>query len=381
LEIPNHLGYSWLFIKPAGACRNVIGPAVFRIPGFSMAEELTLVTGATGFVGSHVVRQLLRRGDRVRILARNSSRKANVEAFGCEIAIGDLRDSTSLLRCVQGCGRVYHVAADYRLWARNPQEIYDNNVGGTRNLLSVCCEAGVEKVVYTSTVGTIGLRKDGVPANEDSPVKLDDMIGHYKRSKFMAEQVAREFAASGLPVVIVNPTTPIGAGDIKPTPTGKIIFEAIKGRMPAYVETGLNLVGVEDVARGHLLAEEKGRIGERYILGGENWSLEEILDGVARICGKHTPRFRIPWALALVAGYVENFVVGTVFCREPLIPLEGVRMARYKMYISSEKARNELGYNPAPVEKALREAVDYFRNEWQPDSKQDRISNLRAKTI
>jgi dihydroflavonol-4-reductase len=346
-----------------------------------MAEELTFVTGATGFIGSHVVRQLLRRGDRVRILARNSSRKSNVESFGCEIAIGDLKDSMSLLRCVQGCSRVYHVAADYRLWARNPQDIYDNNVGGTRNLLSACCEAGVEKVVYTSTVGTIGIRKDGPPADEDSPVKLDDMIGHYKRSKFMAEQVAKEFASSGLPVVIVNPTTPVGAGDLKPTPTGNIILEFIKGRMPAYVDTGLNIVGVEDVAQGHLLAEIHGRIGERYILGGENWSLEEILDALARICNKRTPRFRIPWTLALVAGYFENFAIGTLLRREPLIPLEGVRMARYKMYISSEKARKELDYNPQPAEKALREAVDYFRYDWQPDSTQDRISNLRADTI
>jgi dihydroflavonol-4-reductase len=346
-----------------------------------MAGEFTFVTGATGFVGSHVVRQLLIRGDRVRILARNSSRKSNIEAFGCEIAIGDLRDSMSLLRCVQGCRYAYHVAADYRLWARTPQDIYDNNVGGTRNLLSACCEAGVEKVVYTSTVGTIGLRKDGLPADEDSPVKLDDMIGHYKRSKFMAEQVAREFAASGLPVVIVNPTTPVGPGDIKPTPTGRIILEFIKGRMPAYVDTGLNLVGVEDVARGHLLAETNGKIGERYILGGENWSLEEILEGLAQICGKHLPRVRIPWTLALVAGWVENLVMGTIFRREPMIPLEGVRMARYKMFISSERARKELGYNPQPVEKALREAVDYFRHEWQPDSAQDRISNLRIKAI
>jgi len=346
-----------------------------------MAEDLTFVTGATGFIGSHVVRQLLLRGDRVRILARNSSRKSNIETFGCEIAIGDLKDSMSLLRCVQGCRRVYHVAADYRLWARNPQDIYDNNVGGTRNLLSACCEAGVEKVVYTSTVGAIGLRKDGLPVDEDSPVKLDDMIGHYKRSKFMAEQVAREFAASGLPVVIVNPTTPVGAGDIKPTPTGRIILEFIKGHMPAYVETGLNLVGVEDVARGHLLAETNGRLGERYILGGENWSLEEILDALARICGRHTPRFRIPWTLALVAGYLDNFVMGSILRREPLIPLEGVRMSRYKMYISSEKARKELGYNPGPAEKALREAVEYFRNEWHPDSAQDRISKLRAKMI
>lgn len=346
-----------------------------------MAEELTLVTGATGFVGSHVVRQLLQRGDRVRIFARNSSRKSNVESFGCEIAIGDLKDPISLLRCVQGCRRVYHIAADYRLWAKNPQEIYDNNVGGTRNLLSACCEAGVEKVVYTSTVGTIGMRKDGLPADEATPVKLDDMIGNYKRSKFMAEQVAHEFAASGLPVVIVNPTTPIGPGDIKPTPTGKIILEFIKNRMPAYVDTGLNLVGVEDVAKGHLLAEEKGNVGERYILGGENWSLEEILEALARICGKHMPRFRIPWILALTAGYLENFFMGSILRREPLIPLEGVRMARYKMYISSEKARKELGYNPQPAEKALREAVEYFRCEWRPDSVQDRISNLREHTV
>jgi len=345
-----------------------------------MAEELTLVTGATGFVGSHVVRQLLRRGDRVRIFARNSSRKSNIEAFGCEIATGDLKDPISLLRCVQGCRRVYHVAADYRLWAKHPQDIYDNNVGGTRNLLSACCEAGVEKVVYTSTVGTIGMRKDGLPADESTPVKLDDMIGHYKRSKFMAEQVAHEFAASGLPVVIVNPTTPVGPGDIKPTPTGRIILEFIKNRMPAYVDTGLNLVGVEDVAKGHLLAEEKGNIGDRYILGGENWSLEEILEALAHICGKHMPRVRIPWIFALTAGYLDNFVMGTLLRREPLIPLEGVRMARHKMYISSEKARNDLDYNPQPAEKALREAVDYFRYEWQPDSAQDRISNLREHT-
>ena len=346
-----------------------------------MAEEITLVTGATGFIGSHVVRRLLLRGDRVRILARNSSRKSNVEAFGCEIAIGDLRDLTSLLRCVQGCRSVYHVAADYRLWAKNPQDIYNNNVGGTRNILSACCEAGVEKVVYTSTVGTIGMRKDGSPANEDSPVKLDDMIGHYKRSKFMAEQVAVECAASGLPVVIVNPTTPVGPGDIKPTPTGRIILEFIKGRMPAYVDTGLNVVGVEDVAVGHLLAETKGRVGERYILGGENWSLEEILEALARICGKRTPRFRIPWKLALVAGYIDNFVMGSVLRREPLIPLEGVRMAKHKMYISSEKARKDLGYDPKPAEKALREAAEYFRHDWHPDSAQDRISNLGANTI
>ncbi|HYK91828.1 MAG TPA: hopanoid-associated sugar epimerase [Acidobacteriota bacterium] len=346
-----------------------------------MSEDLTFVTGATGFIGSHVVRQLLLRGDRVRILARNSSRKSNIEGLGCEVVIGDLKDPMSMLRCAQGCRTVYHVAADYRLWVRNPQEIYDNNVGGTRNLLSACCEAGVQKVLYTSTVGTIGMRADGVPADEDSPVKLDDMIGHYKRSKFMAEQVACEFAASGLPLVIVNPTTPVGIGDLKPTPTGKIILDFIKGRLPAYVDTGLNLVNVEDVALGHLLAEKNGRIGERYILGGENWSLEEILETMARICGRRTPRVRIPYLAAVIFGYLDNFVMGAILRREPFIPLEGVRMARYKMYVSSEKARRELGYSPQPVEKALRDAVDYFRREWRPDSSQDRVSNLRADAV
>jgi dihydroflavonol-4-reductase len=346
-----------------------------------MANDLTFVTGATGFVGSHVVRLLRMRGDRVRILARNSSRKSNVEGVDCEIVIGDLKDAVSLLRCVQGCRRVYHVAADYRLWARDPQDIYDNNVAGTRNLLIACCEAGVEKVVYTSTVGAIGMRRDGLPADEDSPVTLDDMIGHYKRSKFMAEQVAMEFAASGLPVVIVNPTTPVGAGDLRPTPTGKIILDFIRGRMPAYVDTGLNIVGVEDVARGHLLAEVKGEIGQRYILGGENWSLEEILDALAHISGRRTPRVRIPWLLAWFAGSMDNLVLGTILRREPIIPLEGVKMARHRMYVSSEKARRELGYDPGPVEKALRDAVLYFRFQWRPDSANDRITNLREHTI
>ncbi len=346
-----------------------------------MTGDLTFVTGATGFIGSHVARLLVARGDRVRALARNSSPRDNIDHLKCEIVVGDLTDAMSLTRCVQGCRKVFHVGADYRLWARNPQEIYANNVAGTRNLLSACCEAGVEKVVYTSTVGTIGMRTDGVPANEDSPVSLDDMIGHYKRSKFMAEQVAREFAASGLPVVIVNPTTPVGAGDIKPTPTGKIILDFIEGRMPAYVDTGLNFVPVEDVARGHLLADERGRLGERYILGGENWSLEELLDALARISGRRTPRVRIPWFAARMAASVDNFVMGTVLRREPFIPKEGVQMARYKMYVSSEKARDELGYSPSPIEQALREAVDYYRNVWRPASVRSRVSDWRTKTV
>jgi dihydroflavonol-4-reductase len=344
-----------------------------------MTEDLTFVTGATGFIGSHVVQLLLARGDRVRILARNSSRKANIEGLSCEIVIGDLKDSTSLLRCIQGCRRVYHVAADYRLWSRNPEEIYQNNVAGTRNLLSACCEARVEKIIYTSTVGTIGMRKDGVPADEDSPVDLDGMIGHYKRSKFMAEQVAHEFAASGLPVVIVNPTTPVGAGDLKPTPTGKIILDFLRGHLPAYVDTGLNLVHVADVAQGHLLAEEKGRIGERYLLGGENWTLEEILDNLASLTGARMPRFRIPYAIAYLAAYMNQLVVGTIFRKEPSIPLEGARMARYKMFVSSEKARRELGFSPRSVTLALQEAVDYFQHRWKPDSAEDRVTNMRPK--
>ncbi len=345
-----------------------------------MADDFTFVTGATGFIGSHVVRLLRARGDRVRILVRPSSRPQNIEGLGCEIVEGDLREATPLVRYMQGCRWVYHVAADYRLWAPDPQEIYESNVAGTRNLLSACCEARVERVVYTSTVGTIGMRPDGVPANEDTPVSLDDMIGHYKRSKFMAEQVAREFASSGLPVVIVNPTAPVGYGDIKPTPTGKVVLDFLRGRLPAYVDTGLNIVAVEDVAVGHLLAQNKGEIGQRYILGGENLSLQQILELLAKICGKRMPRFPMPWTLALIAAYVEQFVVGGILRREPSIPLDGVRMARHKMYVTSGKACRELGYNPRPAEEALREAVDYFRHRWHPASAQDRISNLRAGT-
>jgi dihydroflavonol-4-reductase len=341
-------------------------------------DDLTFVTGAAGFIGSHVVRLLRMRGERIRILVRQSSRMQNIKGLGCEVIVGDLRDASSLARCVQGCRRVYHVAADYRLWARNPQEIYENNVAGTRNLLSACCEAGVEKVIYTSTVGTIGMRADGVPADEETPVSLDQMIGHYKRSKFMAEQVAREFARSGLPVVIVNPTTPVGSGDIKPTPTGKIILDFLRGRMPAYVDTGLNIVSVEDVARGQLLAEKKGVVGQRYILGGENLSLKEILDILAQVSGRRIPRVRIPWSVALVAGHLDQLLMGTILRREPSIPLDGVKMARHEMYVSSDKARRELGYNSTPADQALREAVEYFRSAWRLESAKDRVSNARA---
>jgi dihydroflavonol-4-reductase len=323
-------------------------------------DDLTFVTGATGFVGSHVARLLRMRGDRIRILVRQSSHMQNVKGLDCEIVVGDLRDASSLARCIRGCRRVYHVAADYRLWARNPREIYESNVAGTRNLLSACCEAGVEKVIYTSTVGAIGMRPDGAPADEETPVSLDQMIGHYKRSKFIAEQVAREFARSRLAVVIVNPTTPVGYGDIKPTPTGKVILDFVRGRMPAYVDTGLNIVAVEDVAQGHLLAEKKGVVGQRYILGGENLSLKEILETLAQISGRRIPRVRIPWFVAVIAGHMDQFLKGAILRREPSIPLDGVRMARHKMYVNSDKARRELGYNPRPAEAALREAAEYF---------------------
>ncbi len=327
-----------------------------------MAKDLTLVTGATGFVGSQVARLLLKTGERVRVLARSSSPRNNLEGLACEVSTGDLKDPPSLRRCVEGCRTVYHVAADYRLWSRNPREIYDNNVGGTRNLLSACRDAGVEKVIHTSTVGTIGMRKDGLSADEDSPVSLDQMIGHYKRSKFMAEQAAREFAASGLPVVIVNPTTPVGALDVKPTPTGKIILDFLRGGMPAFIDTGLNIVHVEDVARGHLEAARKGRIGERYILGGENLSLQQILATLGRLTGKPAPKMKIPWTVAYVAGVFDTFLKGVLLGREPGIPLEAVRMARYKMFVRSDKARQELGYNARPAEEALREAVYYFND-------------------
>jgi len=343
-----------------------------------MTDDFTFVTGATGFVGSHVVRLLRARGDRVRVLVRCSSGSTNLEGLDCETVTGDLRDAASLIRCVQGCRCVYHVAADYRLWARNPQEIYESNVAGTRNLLSACCEAGVGKVIYTSTVGTIGMNPDGVPTDEDTPVSLDDMIGHYKRSKFMAEQVTMEFAHSGLPVVIVNPTTPVGSGDIKPTPTGKIILDFLRGRLPAYVDTGLNIVAVEDVAQGHILAEQHGEVGERYILGGENLSFQEILEILARICGSRLPRFPMPWIAALGVAYVNQFFMGTILHREPSIPLEGVMMARHKMYVSSDKARRKLGYTPRPAEEALREAVKYFRCGRKAASAPEDISKVRA---
>jgi dihydroflavonol-4-reductase len=303
-----------------------------------------------------VARELLRRGDRVRALVRPASR---VGELNVELARGDLRDAQSLRNAVDGCREVFHVAADYRLWAPDPSEMYRSNVDGTRNLLDAAKRAGVERVVYTSTVGCIGVPDGGV-GDESMPVSLADMSGAYKRSKFLAEQVALEFAAGGLPVVIVNPTAPVGDHDVKPTPTGKIILDFLKRRMPAYVDTGLNLVDVADTARGHLLAAEQGKPGERYILGCQNLTLKQILERLAKLSGLAAPNFRIPYFVAYGVG-----MCSTAWARmsgsEPRAPIDAVRMARKKMFVSHEKARRELGFEPAPLDGALKRAIEWFR--------------------
>lgn len=320
----------------------------------------TLVTGASGFVGSHLARLLVAQGQRVRVLLRPSSDSRALEGLSVERVTGDLRDPASLADAVRGIRRVFHVAADYRLWARDPREIYESNVSGTRNLLEAARSAGVERFIYTSTVATIAVPRPGPFPNEETPAALSEMIGHYKRSKFMAEQEALAAARSGLPVVIVNPTAPVGPGDWKPTPTGRIILDFLTGRMPAYVDTGLNIVPVEDVAAGHLLAAERGRVGERYILGGRNLTLKEILGVVAAVSGRPAPRLRLPHAIALAAGYADGFI-SRLTGREPLVPLEGVRMARHKMWVDCSKAVRELGFEPGSVEAALERSVAWYR--------------------
>jgi dihydroflavonol-4-reductase len=315
-----------------------------------------LVTGASGFLGWHVARLLVERGHRVRTLVRPGSR---VDQLEIEPVAGDLRDPESLARAVAGCGLVFHVAADYRLWAKDPGELYRSNVDGTRNLLAAAAMAGVERAVYTSTVGCIGIPHGGI-GDENTPVALKDMIGHYKRSKFMAEQAALEAARGGFPVVIVNPTAPIGDHDVKPTPTGKIVLDFLAGRMPAFIDTGLNVVDVRDAAAGHLLALERGRPGERYILGSENLTLSQILAALARIAGRKAPAVRLPYAVAYCAGAVST-AWAELTGRPPQVPLEGVRMARKKMWVSHEKARRELGFEPGPAETALAHAVEWFQ--------------------
>jgi dihydroflavonol-4-reductase len=319
----------------------------------------TLVTGASGFLGSHVARLLAERGEHVRVLLRATSQTRLLEGLAVERASGDLRDETSLAKALAGVRIVYHVAADYRLWARDPREIYESNVQGTRNLLEAAKRANVEKFVYTSTVGTIAVPRHGALPDENTITSIQEMIGAYKRSKWLAEQEARQAAAAGLPVVIVNPTTPVGPGDAKPTPTGRIIVDFLNGRMPAYVDTGLNFVPVEDAAAGHLLAAERGRIGERYILGGENLTLKQALEILSRVSGRRAPRVRVPHVLALAAGYADA-ALSRLVGREPQIPLDGVRMARHNMFVSTEKARAELGFVAEPIAAAFARAVRWY---------------------
>jgi dihydroflavonol-4-reductase len=320
-----------------------------------------LVTGATGFVGSAVVRALRRRGEPVRALVRQSSGLRLLEGLAVDLATGDLTAPATLRAALKGCRTLFHVAADYRLWVPEPEAMYRTNVDGTRALLAAAGEAGVARIVYTSSVATLGSRPDRLPADEITPSTLGGMIGHYKRSKFLAEQGVRELADAGLPVVIVNPSAPIGPGDARPTPTGRIVLEAARGRIPAYVDTGLNVVHVDDVAEGHLLALEHGRIGERYILGGDNLSLGELLAGIAGLVGRPPPRLRLPANAVLPVAFVAEALARLRIGAEPLVTRDGVRMARKPMYYTSAKAERELGYRSRPATEALRDAIAWYQ--------------------
>ncbi len=320
------------------------------------------VTGATGFVGSHVARALAEGGAGLRLLVRSTSRTENIAELRAEIARGDLRDPASLKNAMSGCEFVFHVAADYRLWVRDPDEMYKANVEGTRAIIKAAQESGVRRVIYCSSVATMGFASDGTIADENSPVSLEDMIGHYKRSKFMAEQVALQAGRKGADVVVVNPTTPIGEGDIKPTPTGRIIVDFLNKKFPAYVDTGLNLADVREVARGHLLAMEKAVPGERYILGGEDLTLKQILDKLAELTGLPSPTAKVPHAVAMGFAVFDQFFTGTLRGKEPRATVDAVRMGRKKMFASSAKAERELGYRIVPVRDAMRRAITWFQS-------------------
>src|ERR1700680_1858842 len=319
------------------------------------------VTGATGFVGSHVARLLAEQGADLRLLGRFTSDPKNIQKLNGDRVLGDLRDPASIERAMAGCDVVFHVAADYRLWVREPEQMYRANVEGTRSVLDAARKNHVRRGGYTSSVATMGVTSNGRPADEESPVSLDNMIGHYKRSKFMAEEVALEAGRSGVDVVVVNPSTPVGEQDIKTTPTGRIVVDFLKKKFPAYVDTGLNLVDVTECARGHVAALEKGRSGERYILGGENLTLKQILDKLAAITGLPSPKVRVPYVLALATGVVDEVVTGRLLGREPRATIDAVRMGRKKMFVSSVKAEHELGWKTVPVDDALRRAVEWFQ--------------------
>jgi len=319
----------------------------------------TLVTGAAGFLGSHVARQLVARGDDVRVLMRPSSTNRAIADLSLEYVTGDLRDPASLDRAMKDVKRVFHVAADYRLWARRKQDIYDSNVGGTKNLLDAAKRAGVEQLIYTSTVATIAVDRSQHP-NEFTDARLEEMIGHYKRSKWLAEKEALSAAKNGLPVIVAMPTTPVGPWDWKPTPTGKIILDFLNGKMPGYVETGLNFVGVEDCAAGHLLIAEKGKVGERYLLGGQNLTLKQMLDALSKITGLPAPKLKIPHGLALGVAYAST-LFSRLLGREPGIPVEGVKIARHMMFVDCSRAQRELGFKAGPVAAALERAVRWYQ--------------------
>jgi dihydroflavonol-4-reductase len=332
--------------------------AGFRLGGFAVRA---LVTGATGFVGSAVARRLLRDGHQVRVLARAGSDRRNLQGLAVEVVEGDLTRPASLLPACDGCDALFHVAADYRLWAPDPNDLYRANVEGTRAILAAAKAAGVPRIVYTSSVAVLGIPKDGTPGSETTPVTVDDMIGHYKRSKFLAEEVAREFAADGLPVVIVNPSTPIGPHDIKPTPTGRVVRDAMLGKLPAYVDTGLNIVHVEDVAEGHWLAFERGVVGERYVLGGYNLSLRDVLTEIADIAGRSPPKVRLPHAVVMPIAYMSE-AWARLTGMNPIATVEEVRMSKKRMFFTSAKAERELGYSARPARKALEDAVRWFQS-------------------
>ncbi|MBP2671366.1 MAG: dfrA [candidate division NC10 bacterium] len=324
--------------------------------------DVTVVTGGTGFVGAVVVRRLVSAGHRVRVLARPGNPRQLLAGLPVEIAEGDLGDTASLARCLRGCRLLFHVAAMYTLWAKDRRLFYEVNVEGTRRLLRGAAEAGVGRVVYTSTVGVLGIPRDGSPGTEDTPVSLADMAGDYKRSKFLAEEVARGYAGQGLPVVIVNPSAPIGPGDIKPTPTGRLVVDFLRGKMWACLDTGLNLVDVEDVAAGHLLAAERGRVGERYVLGGRNLALREIFGILGRIAGMRPPRLTLSAAAVLPIAHLSEWIADHLTGQPPLVAVDAVRMARKRMFFDPGKAVRELGMPQSPVENALARAVEWFRS-------------------
>lgn len=321
-----------------------------------------LVTGATGFVGSAVARQLLERGETVRVLSRRGNDRRNLQGLEVEVAEGDLLDKASLERALDGCSGLFHVAADYRLWTRDVSRMFAINVKGSRDIVRAAMAAGVERIVYTSSVAVLGIPRDGTPGDETTPVTYSDMIGPYKQSKFRAEEAVRDLVRyEDAPVVIVNPSTPVGPGDVKPTPTGRMIVEAAGGRMPAYVDTGLNIAHVDDVARGHLLAWDKGEIGERYVLGGEDMELRDILAVISEVAGVKAPTVRIPHKAILPIAHLAEAWTKLTGGDEPFVTVDGVRMAMKKMFFSCEKAKRELGYAPRPAREALADAVAWFR--------------------